>query len=64
MNTKDVKIWSLPIAKESPYLDIIEYVRFKNERSWYATINRNNNYYNLRLEIFDSELVKAIFLEY
>ena len=59
---KDIKIWSLPIDREKPYVDITEYVRFKTERTWYATITRKNGYYNLRLDIFDSKLVMAIFM--
>ena len=62
MTNKNIKIWSLPISKESPYLDITEYVRFKSERSWYATINRQHGFYNLRLDVFDSKLVLAIFM--
>lgn len=59
---KEIKIWSLPVDKDEPYVDIQEFVRFRTERSWYATINRQQGYYHLRLDIFDSKLVKAIFM--
>jgi hypothetical protein len=62
MKSKEVKIWSLPIDKDNPYLDITEYVRFKSERSWYATINRQHGFYNLRLDIFDSKVVMALYM--
>jgi len=62
MTYKDIKLWSLPIDKDTPYRDITEYVRFKTERSWYATITKQHGYYHLRLDVFDSKLVDAIFM--
>lgn len=60
--TKEVKIWSLPVAKDSYLDDIIEYVRFKNERSWYATISKSNvRYYHIRLDVFDSLIFVTLF---